>query len=437
MTAERRARCLHIVALSRRTFLGSLGASLLGSQLAGRGSALAGPQPARRLVVFYSPTGTVHRHWRPNPDPTQLGFTAGSVLEPLTGLEQHLTVLDGLNYAGVASHDRGMLHMLTGGPDPLSESRGASLDQFVADHIGGASRMASLQLGVQTSELGATMQSRMSYRRAGVMVSPNDDPRDAHRRIFADLGEDTLALYAKRRSVLDLVRGELHSLKPRLGRNEQVKLDAHLEALRASEQAFTPMSTGAQCGLHPAAVTFDPSLNDNFPQVGRAQMDLMVAALACDLTRVASLQWSYASSATVLTHLGLSEAYHTLSHSDDGNAQGLEDYLAGQRWYAEQFAYLIGRLRDLPEPSTSGSMLDHSIVLWMTELGDSRLHECTDVPVVIAGGASGQLAGGRYLRFQGQPHNRLLTSICRAMGLNNQGFGDASTGTGLLEGLLV
>ena len=118
------------------------------------------------------------------------------------------------------------------------------------------------------------------------------------------------------------------------------------------------------------------------------------------------------------------------------NAAGVRDFVTAERWFASQFAWLVGRMAELPEPGGPGSMLDHSLVLWAKEMGDGRLHDCVSVPFVLAGGAGGLLATDRYLRFDHAPHQRLLVSVCHAMGVMVPAFGDPARGAGPLAGVL-
>ena len=426
--------------LSRRTFVSALGGALVGGRLLDARPAGAQSLAARRLVIFYSPDGFRTGAVYPDGAGTSFTFPAGSTLEPLTPVRQHLTILGGLEYTNAIAHDRGMAHMLTNSPVDLpaaTQTAGYSVDQYIAARVGGSTRYASLELGVQASLLGAMIQTRMSMRGARQWVPPNDDPRDVYRRMFEDITPDAVRLLARRRSVLDLVQGEVQSLARRLSSEERAKLETHLEALRATERGFTPHSSGERCNAAPAPLPLDPLANDNFPAVGRAQTDLMVAALACDLTRVASIQWSYAQSETLFTWLGHAESHHSLSHMDTNLTWGVAQNIECGRWYAEQFRYLVDRLAQLPEPGAQGSLLDHSLVLWVSEIGDGFTHFCTDVPVIIAGGAGGRLRPGRYLRYDGESHGKLLTSVCEALGVAVPSFGDESTGVGGLDGLLT
>lgn len=431
--------------ISRRTFLHSAALAAVAAPfltLLRRDSYAGGTTVARRIVFFFSPNGTVHRFWRPSASGATYSFPAGSILEPLTPVKRHLVVLDGVDFLGASNHEGGMAAMLTGGGGASTPSMGMSVDQYIARAVGSASRLPSLELGVQTSAWGGNTQTRMSYAGAGRFVPPDDDPASVYRRLFGAMMPAPGmmdAMMSRRRSVLDLVRGELRDLQTRVGAEEGRKLDAHLDALRRVETSLTgpsTMSGTSSACAPPAVMTLNPAQNDNFPAVGRAQMELMLAALSCGATKVASIQWAHTVAPQVFTWAGLREGHHALSHMGDENTAGVQAFVTAERWFATQFAWLVGRMAELPEPGGSGTMLDNSLVVWCKEMGDGRLHDCLSVPFVLAGGAGGGLRTDRYMRFDHASHTRLLVTLCHAMGLDNPTFGDPARGTGPLPEVL-
>jgi hypothetical protein len=393
---------------------------------------LAGPRSARaagrskRLIVWFSPNGTVHQHWRPTGADTSFSFPAGSILEPLAAHAQSLLIVDGLDFERTrgGSHEGGMEHMLTGGGGP-------SVDQFIAAQLGADTPFASIELGVQTSAWGASIQTRMSYDDAHQYVHPEDDPSAAFTRLFgggmnamAGAAMPVDATTAARRSVIDLVRGELTTLEQQLGNEERQKLDAHLDAVRQLERRLDGVSAGgAACGSVAKPTLTDSKSNANFPDAGALQTDLLVAAAACDLSRVISLQWSHTVSPTILSWAGASEGHHELSHKDDSNTAGVASFVEAERWFATQFASLLDKLEATPEADGSGSLLDTSTVIWVKELGDSRLHDFKAVPFVLAGGGNGYFKRGRYLKLDSTPHQKLLVSLCLSLGVDVDHFG--------------
>jgi len=427
---------------SRRHFLHGIGASVLAapflkllenSALAAEGTTTG---HAKRLVLFFSPNGTVHEHWRPTGSGTNFSFPTGSVLEPLNKHKSDLIVCDGIDFFGVANHEPGMSAMLTGGGGANTLTGGRSLDQYVAAQIGGESKFPSLDLGVATSAWGASNQTRMSYSAPGQYVPPDDNPVHVYERMFGPIyGASQVPMdmaLLRRKSVLDLVRDEIHDLRQSVGKQEREKLDAHLAALQTVEKG---LASGGDCAKPEPPTLLNAGSNDQFPDLVKTQTDLMVLALSCGMTNVASLQCSHTVSPVLFSWLGMTDDHHGLSHKPDSDAVGVQNFVLAERWFAEQFAYLIEQLKATPEPDGDGSLFDHTCVLWAKELGDGRLHDCLSVPFVIAGSAGGFFKTGQYLQFNGQPHQKLLVSICHAMGLNNPTFGDPSHGTGGLEGV--
>jgi len=421
--------------LSRRRLLHSAGAALLAAPfyrlLAGGHKAHAAGL-SKRLIIWFSPNGTVHKHWRPSGEGAGFEFPAGSILEPLAAHKASLLVLDGLDFmrSRGGNHEGGMEHMLTGGGAP-------SVDQFIAQRIGGSTPFASIELGVQTSAWGAGIQTRMSYDDSHAFVHPEDDPAAAYRRLFGGGAADPSsgavdAAAAARHATIDLVKGELTALEKELGSEERGKLDAHLTSLRQLERQLD--GGGSACGGVVKPMITDTRSNERFPDIGALQIDMLVAAAACDLSRVLSLQWTHTVSPTIMSWAGAGEGHHELSHKDDSNTAGVASFVQSERWLATQFASLLDKLATTQEADGSGSLLDTSTVVWAKELGDGRLHDFKSVPFIVAGGGNGYFAPGRYLKFANEPHQRLLVSLCQAMGIEVDSFG-VSEITGALAGL--
>ncbi len=410
----------------RRRFLrglagGALALPLL-SSLDSR-SARAAPPP-KRLIVFFSANGTIADAWRPIGG--EKDFVFSEILAPLAPHRDQLLILGGIDaessYHGPGdnSHWNGMGHMLTGtelvdlGGGTFSAG-GISVDQHLAAKIGGATQLASLELAVEASP--STVSSRLSYLGAAQPVPPESDPQKVFHRLF---GGPSPALRAQRKSVLDAVGDDLGTLTPTLGRADQLKLEAHLDAVRDVEKRLY-ISPAPTCGTIELG-RFD--IND-LPAIGEEQMDLLVLALACDLTRVVTLQWSQAVSMTRMTWLGITDPHHTLSHYPVTDPVARAKLVQINRWYATQLAYLLQAMKSVPEGD--GTLLDNSVVLWCNELGEGSTHSRRNVPYVLAGSAGGHLKTGRFLDFQGPEkpwHNDLLISLCQAMDSNDSAFGN-------------
>lgn len=385
----------------------------------------------KRLLIYFSPNGTIpHRLW-PSGSESNFSFASDGIWAPLEPIKDELIVLKGLNFYQADNHEGGMAAMLTNNGGMGTESNNMSIDQYIANAIGQNSQFASLELGVQTSAWGGNSQTRMCYSGPSQYVTPDDNPTHVYERIFGDqLLSDTDA--AKRRErqqkIIDISKSELIDLYSRVGTNERQKLQVHIDGVTDMESRLYDVGTCTPTEAPSALAQYD---NDSFPLVAQAQIDLAVTALACDMTQVVTVQMSHTVAPAVFSWLGITDGHHSLSHSDDANTQGVEDYVRAEQWYAEQFVYLIESLRLQTNPEGDGTLLDDTLVLWAQEMGDGRLHVCTDVPFVLAGATPWQL--GRFLDAEGQNHCHLLTSICQAFGLGNQTFGDPNAGTGGLE----
>ncbi len=421
------------MAMTRRSF-GRAGLIALGAGLS-RSAWAAEPATARRLVIFFSPNGTVPHRWRPVGTGTGYSFAAGSILEPLTAHRSGLVVVGGVDFKDTSNHEGGMRAMLTGNGLTSHVGAGASIDQYVASQIGGGMAFPSLELGVHTSAWGASVQTRMSYSAPGNFVPPDDDPGHVHSRLAQKLSPVGAALTPaelRRQKVLDLVYQEVTGLRQVVPVAEKARLDQHLDALSAMQSS---LAAGGLCGTAgPAPVGTDPASNDAFPAITDAQLSLLVTALSCGLTRVASFQLSHTVGPPVFSWLGLQEGHHSLSHKGDTDPAGVDQYVAAERWVTGRFGALLDALASAPDLELGGNLLDHTLVVWCKEMGDGRLHDCVSVPFVLAGVPS-LLGEGRFLEAGGAPHQKLLVSIARLMGLDVMTFGDPSYGTGPLAGL--
>ncbi|MEM0969595.1 MAG: DUF1552 domain-containing protein, partial [Verrucomicrobiota bacterium] len=163
--------------------------------------------------------------------------------------------------------------------------------------------------------------------------------------------------------------------------------------------------------------------NDNTPEISRVQIDLMINALSNDLSRVATLQYMRSVGQARMSWLGIQQGHHGLSHEPDKNEDAYEKLIRINEWFAGEIAYLTQRLADTPEPGAEGSMLDHSLIVWINELGKGNSHSLDNIPFVLIGGKAHGLQMGRSLHFDQVPHNRLWLSIAHSMGHRIPSFG--------------
>ncbi len=453
---------------TRRRFLRGLGLAGVGLPFVPLLEARAdnGGFPCR-LVVFCTTTGMTGRYpgnWAPTT--TANGLSLSPILAPMGGgqsvhglpisdLSGQCNVFQGIDMPAfndspaIGAHPRGLGVALTG--TPILEGNdythnngvssgwagGISLDQHVAATLGQDTPFSSLDLGVRNDGGVADLRYVLSYKGASQPVPVESDPYAVFDRLFGDLDLDPAEadrLRVERLSVLDYVGRDLNRFSSQIAAADRHKMDAHLTAVRSIEQR---LANGVPASCDPVEPTagIDPFAKDSFPLVGHLQMDLLVAALSCGLTNVASLLWGWAPYSPTYSWIpGVTSGNHGLSHAatSDDAAQDQAELVA--RWQTEQFAYLVQKLADIPEGG--GTLLDNTLVLWVTENGRSNTHSPDNMPYIMAGGAGLGLQTGRLLEYGGVPHNQLYVSVCQALGLPDTQFGHPQYGSGGLVGLL-
>ena len=417
--------------------------------------AQAATPPPKRFLVFFSPDGNIHENWVPTG--TETAFTLSRILAPLEAHKQKLVILDGIeNKVGGYSarpgddHMKGMGTMLTGiglldgstqggAGDPAGLAGGISVDQTIANAIGTGTKFKSLELGVEAGSSG-TVWGYSAYAGANQPLPPDNNPAAVFTRVFGSVGADTGAiarLQAERRSVLDAVTQGYARLNPRLGAADRAKLDEHLTNVRDLETRLTAVgATGANCVPPPNPGKVDYKANDNFPTIGKLQTDLMVMALACDLTRVGTLQFEQSVGNVRFTWVdpAITRGHHDLSHDGDGLTDTIEQLTKINLWYSQQLAYLLDSLQRLKEADGT-SVLDNTLLIWVNELARGNAHSHDRMPYVLAGGAGGALRTGRFLSYKKTSHNDLLVSCMNLMGVPGATFGDPAFCSGPLANL--
>lgn len=408
-------------------------------------SQAGGDAAPRRLILLFSPNGTLHERWAPTG--SENDFQLREILQPLESYKSQMCILDGLRVLrdGVGdAHQKGMGCLWTGSPlnpgnfqgggnaTPAGWASSASIDQAIVRELDFPTPYASLEFGARTEANG--VWSRMIYAGSDAPIAPENSPRAMFDRLFADLDVDSSELErikAERRSVLDMVNADLQALSNRSSSADKLKIEAHLDAVREVEKRN---DLGVSACEAPTSVTdIDPEANDNFPAVSRQMLDQLVLSLACDLTRVASLQWSRAAGQVDFNWLpGNLERHHALSHLGDNDPTMIEGLTTINRWYAEEVKYLLDQMSAIPEGN--GTLLDNSLVVWGNELSRGNNHGNNPVPFVTFGGAGGRIDTGRWLTYENEPHNRLLVSLGKVMGADFDSFGSNDPSSGGLSG---
>jgi len=438
----------------RKALLGAGAASLLPLIPLSEVEAQAKAIPTR-LVLWFTPNGTIRDEWLP--DGGESDFTFKKILAPLADFREKLVILDGIKFERQGpgnDHMRGPHNMFAGsllldgtftGGDMNADKSGwgshISIDQHLVNELKPETPFKSLTLAVNPN-VNANVRHRLAYTAGNQPITPEVDPYNLFQSVFAPIagvGEEAKAKLERqrleRKSIIDLVTGELGTLRGQFGVSDQRKVDAHLDALRAIERRLDNTTAPGLCTLPGQPTKLDPHANDNFETIGKAQMDLLATSLACDMTRVASLMWSGSTSNQRFGWLGADKGHHEISHEpDDAGTLARQQLIDINVWYSQQFAYFLKALDSIPEGD--GTVLDHSIIVWGNELGRGNTHSPHPIPVVLAGGGSGAFKTGRKLTLDQVQINRLLVSLCQMMGLpETQTFGNLDKGTGPLLGL--
>ena len=413
--------------LRRRDLLRRLGVGSAVLPFLGNLPSLAAAPAAakRRLVIVFSPDGVVRKNFWPAAGPLHAGRLP-AILEPLGPFCDRLLTLQGVHdkvQGDGDSHMRGIGCLLTGielfpgniqggGDTPAGWASGLSIDQEIRNHLQSrpetATRFGSLEFGVLVPNRADTW-TRLVYAGPNKPVAPIDDPYQMFQRLYGRMKDRENV-----RSVLDELHEDLARVAGAVPAEDRRILEEHASLVREFEKE---LASQADTVGHPAP-RLEPGVveeNDRMPQISRMQTELIVSALAADFARVVTLQYTNSVGQPRMKWLGIDEGQHELSHEPNSNEVAQEKLTKINRWYAGEIAHLAKRLAETPEPGGSGSLLDHTTILWTNELGEGKSHSLEDIPWVLVGGGLG-FAMGRAVTFPGVPHNRLHLAVAHAMG---------------------
>jgi hypothetical protein len=427
-------------ALSRRTFLRGSGALIALPFLDAMIPAFARAQstpPARRLLCWFVPNGMHMANW--TPAQTGTSYTLSPILSPLANVRGEVLVLSNVSArAGQDSvagdHARGTGCFLTAKRVKRTEGtdieNGISMDQVVAQAIGSATTLPSLQLGSEgggstgncDSGYSCAYARNVSWSGPSTPLAKETNPQSAFDRLFqgadAQLTEEEREQRRQERlSILDTVREDAGLLRLELGPSDRAKLDEYLTGVRELE-----LRIATQADVCDGTAPGSPSA---FADRVRAMIDVIVLAFRCDATRVISFMMANAGSNQSYPWLGVSDGHHQISHHQ-GNAQNHAWLTAIDTWEVTQLAYCLEQLAAIQEPG--GSLLDSSIVFFGSEIEDGDAHRHTNMPVLLAGRGGGAVLPGRHVRYASEQHiANLFLGIMAAFGVHLPSFGDHGT----------
>jgi hypothetical protein len=405
--------------ISRRDFARAVGAAAVAApffSLLRNAPAQAPVRRAKYFLIFYT-CGTDTSAWTPAGS-TESRIQFSAMTEPLDPLKANLVLLDHVSSSGTADN-----HGAPGGLTGIGYSgqNHLSLEQFIADGL----RASGVQTPIPSLLLGGVeTQQQSTFWRAGQRLSPIFSPQSAYQTIFSGAGpggELPPEVVRRRKSALDLIRGELGQLSDALGAEERQKLELHTDSIRQLEERLTGGTGGGECSPPSAPSGGGQPLLDSV-----LHLDLAVTAFACDITRVAAVEFgNHQSTQVSIPEVGDAGDWHNSFLHGDNPRTRLTNL---ERWLAGRFVDTANKLKSTPAPDGNGTLFDQTLMLWARDMGDAVVHN-GDLRFVLSGGAGGYLRTapeGRYLDLGGgEPHQRILISCCDAMGLTDfSGFGD-------------
>jgi hypothetical protein len=417
--------------LGRRTLLRGLtagglaavGLPLLDAMLNVHGTALASGEPLPlRLGTFFWGNGIVPGNW--TPAEVGPGWLPTPNLQPLhdAGVVGDVTVISGMRHdSAVGCHNPGRALMLSGswngmsfdGSTGTSSATLPSVDQLAADVLGQGTTFPSLELAISRAGIGGPEDTFGCAWRDGNLLPAETSPRALYDRLFLGFQPDD-SFRVARISVLDAVLDDAEVLRGRLGGGDRVRLEAHLDALRALEvrvEAEPPI-----CAVPTAPV--DPPVDGGEPLMERTTMfaEILAMALVCDLTRAFSIRFTQSVGDTVFKAVGAAEGHHTLSHSN------FAMHAATVTHTVACWAELVRRFAQQVEGD--GRLLDRCALMAVSDLCDGSVHTVEDLPILVAGQAGGALVTGHHYRAEGVTRASVVPfTLLRAVGGQSATFG--------------
>lgn len=436
--------------LSRRIFLRGVGASIGLPLLDSMVPAFAAAKetaaiPVHRFSALYVPHGAPMDRWIPEKDGSDFELTP--ILQPLAPFRDQVIAISGLDNAPalVRKGEPGGGHanvsgaFLTGVHAKPTEGRdvltGKSVDQFAASHFAKDTQLASLELGLEDTGLAGACCSgfscsyvnTLSWRTPTTPLPIENNPRAVFERLFGD--SDTtdsgarLALIREEGSILDSITDKVASLQGKLGSSDRTKLTEYLEAVRDVERRIQTAEEQSDREL-PVLERPTGAIPASFEEHCKVMMDLQVIAYQTEMTRVITFMVGKELSGRTYPEIGVPDSHHPLSHHMN-NVSNLDKLEKIGTYHMQMLAYFMDRLKSTPDGN--GSLLDHITIMYGSGMGNSNLHDPRNLPVVVAGGGSGTLKGGRHVRCpEGTPLTNLYLTLLNKMGVPEDSIGDST-----------
>jgi hypothetical protein len=415
--------------MPRRTFLRGVGAAIALPWLDAMKPALSAATVApQRLGFFYVPNGM----YLPNFHPAGNGgksFELTPVLTPLASVREHVVVVSGLSNMPVLANDQGggvhtrnhagwLSGVLPKRTEGANITSAKTVDQYAADKLGADTPLRSLELTLESNfqvgncEAGYSCAylNSTSWRAPNAPLPHEADPRVVFQRLFGDGGSvaSRLEEMKKDRSILDSVMESVAEVRKRLGAADRTVMGDYLDSVREVEQRIVHAERAN--AATPLPVVEQPSgIPEEYDEHAKLLMDLLLLGYQGDITRVSCLQIGRELSGRTYPWIGVPEAHHGVSHHQR-DPHNIQQKTKIDAYNMSLFTRVLEKMRDTADGD--GSLLDHSLLMYGAGMGDGDRHTPLDLPVVLAGGAGGQLKTGRHIRY---PDNTPFMNLCRTV----------------------
>jgi hypothetical protein len=432
--------------LPRRTFLRGMGVTLalplLDSMLPAQTPlAKTAAAPKSRFCGIYIPHGATMDKWTPAQEGT--GFEFSETLKPLEKLRDRVLIVSNLAHpaAGGVGSDAGADHARSAAvflsgvhPEKGSVHAGMTIDQVLAEHIGQDTPLPSIELAIEEvglncgSGYGCAYYNTISWRTPTLPLPMENSPQVVFERLFGDGNNAAVRLARKKQdsSILDSVSDKVAHLQNKLDPADRTRLSEYLDDVREIERRIQKAAeqSANEINIPEAPVGIPEAFEDHL----KLMFDLQVLAWRAEITRISTLMYARDTSGATYPASSVRDGFHTASHHSNVRAN-MDKFALINRYHVQMLAYLLEKLRSTPDGD--GNLLDHAVVLYGSSMSNGNQHDHDPLPIVVAGGASGQLQGGRHLKFAPHtPMSNLMLALLDKMGVHQESFGDS---TGKLE----
>ena len=424
--------------LSRRTFLRGtgvvVGLPFLDAMVpAWTALAQTAASPKPRMGFMYLPHGAIMEAWTPTAEGT--GFELSPILKPLASFQKQLTIVSQLQNKGAIAPP---VHALQPGtwlscqlPEMGQDPHGGiTADQIAAAHIGQDTPLPSIEVategrggsGACDRSYGCSYGNTISFRTPTTPLPMESDPKKLFERLFGqgDTAQERTAIAKQYSSILDLVSQEASDLQRGLDGPDRARLGDYLESVREIERRVQKMEAQDLTSLELPEVPVGP----NFDQRLNLMFDMIALAYQANLTRVFTYMMAGEGSNVTYNHIGVSDAFHPLSHHQNDKAKK-DRLIKIQTYHSQVFAKFLDTLSKMPDGD--GSVLDHSILLYGSNMSNSNAHDEYPLPTIVVGGGAGKIKGNQHLRYpEKTPLANLLRTLLDRAGVPVEKFGDST-----------